>query len=264
MPTPIEIPTQHNGTRGPNNDAPKTQMEPPSATAKIESTRQHSERAPTPLSASSQKKEGSVKPADEAEVQKVIPPLVVAPITTQQVTTTKSGRASKPSTPAVGSFPDNPTSNSINNNNNNNGRSRPSRGSETPAVPKRSHKKGASAAHAVAVQKAIAQSKADDDSNSVHEDEHDGVDPNEETYCYCNQVSYGQMVGCDGEDCKREWFHLGCVGLKVAPGKNGKSSTPPLLCRNGKSARLTLALVKWYCDDCKKHMAAPGKKVNGR
>jgi hypothetical protein len=46
-------------------------------------------------------------------------------------------------------------------------------------------------------------------------------------YCYCNQVSYGEMVGCDGDDCKREWFHLPCTGLA------------------------TLPRGKWYCDDCK-------------
>jgi hypothetical protein len=26
------------------------------------------------------------------------------------------------------------------------------------------------------------------------------VDPNEPTYCLCNQVSYGEMVGCDNPD----------------------------------------------------------------
>ncbi len=48
----------------------------------------------------------------------------------------------------------------------------------------------------------------------------------EPLYCYCNQVSYGEMVGCDGDDCKREWFHLPCTGLA------------------------TLPKGKWYCDDC--------------
>lgn len=49
---------------------------------------------------------------------------------------------------------------------------------------------------------------------------------NEPTYCYCNQVSFGKMVGCDGDDCKREWFHLSCIGF----------SNPPK--------------GKWYCDEC--------------
>lgn len=39
----------------------------------------------------------------------------------------------------------------------------------------------------------------------------------EDVYCYCRQVSYGQMIGCDGEDCPREWFHLDCIGLKEPP-----------------------------------------------
>ncbi|XP_078441832.1 RING/FYVE/PHD zinc finger superfamily protein isoform X2 [Wolffia australiana] len=43
------------------------------------------------------------------------------------------------------------------------------------------------------------------------------VDPNEPTYCICNQVSYGQMVACDNPSCKIEWFHFGCVGLKEQP-----------------------------------------------
>ncbi|XP_076898538.1 PHD finger protein ING1-like [Bidens hawaiensis] len=52
------------------------------------------------------------------------------------------------------------------------------------------------------------------------------VDPNEPTYCFCNQVSYGEMVACDNHDCKIEWFHYGCVGLKEQP------------------------KGKWYCSDC--------------
>ncbi|CAA21250.1 Chromatin modification-related protein png2 [Schizosaccharomyces pombe] len=39
----------------------------------------------------------------------------------------------------------------------------------------------------------------------------------EQLYCYCQQVSYGQMIGCDNENCKREWFHLPCVGLVEPP-----------------------------------------------
>jgi hypothetical protein len=28
----------------------------------------------------------------------------------------------------------------------------------------------------------------------------DIIDPNEPTYCYCNQVSFGDMIACDGEN----------------------------------------------------------------
>ncbi|BHF65785.1 Inhibitor of growth protein 4 [Sparganum proliferum] len=43
------------------------------------------------------------------------------------------------------------------------------------------------------------------------------VDPNEPTYCLCQQVSYGEMVACDHRDCPIEWFHFGCVGLTSKP-----------------------------------------------
>lgn len=53
-----------------------------------------------------------------------------------------------------------------------------------------------------------------------------GPSGGEPTYCYCDQVSFGEMVGCDGETCKREWFHLPCIGFKNPP------------------------KGKWYCDEC--------------
>jgi len=44
------------------------------------------------------------------------------------------------------------------------------------------------------------------------------ADPNEPRYCVCNQVSYGDMVGCDNDDCENgEWFHYACVGLQQEP-----------------------------------------------
>ncbi|XP_075254375.1 inhibitor of growth protein 4-like [Convolutriloba macropyga] len=43
------------------------------------------------------------------------------------------------------------------------------------------------------------------------------VDPNEPTYCICQQVSYGEMIGCDNPDCPIEWFHFNCVGLSAKP-----------------------------------------------
>ncbi|KAI8967016.1 hypothetical protein BDF20DRAFT_830407 [Mycotypha africana] len=53
-------------------------------------------------------------------------------------------------------------------------------------------------------------------------------DPYEPKYCYCNQVSYGDMVACDGENCEKEWFHYACVGLTEPP------------------------IGKWYCEYCSK------------
>lgn len=122
--------------------------------------------------------------------------------TTTTVVTTKSGRASKPSTPALGSFPDPPP------------RSRSSRNAST-ANTKRSHKKGA-------VQQVAARVADEDTNSSVQGDDEGDVDADEPLYCYCNGVSYGEMVACDADDCEREWFHLDCVGLKAAPPSNSE------------------------------------------
>jgi len=61
-------------------------------------------------------------------------------------------------------------------------------------------------------------------------------DPNEPRYCICNQVSYGDMVACDNEDCPYEWFHYPCVGV-TAPPKG-----------------------KWYCQPCLASMRRRGRK----
>ncbi|MFH4984416.1 hypothetical protein AB6A40_011125 [Gnathostoma spinigerum] len=50
---------------------------------------------------------------------------------------------------------------------------------------------------------------------------------NEPTYCLCDQVSFGEMIGCDNEKCAIEWFHFECVQLKVKP------------------------KGKWYCPACR-------------
>lgn len=38
----------------------------------------------------------------------------------------------------------------------------------------------------------------------------------EPVYCYCRQVAFGDMIGCDNPDCATEWYHLTCVGLTRA------------------------------------------------
>ncbi|TKA39931.1 hypothetical protein B0A54_10282 [Friedmanniomyces endolithicus] len=42
-------------------------------------------------------------------------------------------------------------------------------------------------------------------------------DDDDELYCYCQKVSYGDMVGCDNADCRFQWFHWHCVGIKSEP-----------------------------------------------
>lgn len=109
-------------------------------------------------------------------------------------------------------------------------RSRASRTVEPPPI-KRSHKKGAGQAaqleREAAAAAAARANHPDEEGSSMQgeeeEEEEEEFDGSEPRYCYCDGVSYGEMVACDMPDCKREWFHLGCVGLAKAPTKNGKS-----------------------------------------
>ncbi|KAM3566435.1 hypothetical protein ARSEF4850_000577 [Beauveria asiatica] len=174
-----------------------------------------------------EKQEGNIAavPTANKKESRVEPPEIKAestPTLPQPATvTTKSGRASKPSTPALATFQDAAAA-------------RASRTRHEGA--KKSHRKG-STTHLVA------QQAADDDATSSMQDEDEGeIDGDEPTYCYCNSVSYGEMVACDSDDCEREWFHLDCVGLKVAPGSK----------------------TKWYCEDCKERLRLAGKKVSTR
>ncbi|KAG1768688.1 hypothetical protein EDD22DRAFT_871541 [Suillus occidentalis] len=65
------------------------------------------------------------------------------------------------------------------------------------------------------------------------EDGEDGED--KELYCFCQKLSYGEMIACDNPDCPYQWFHLPCVSLKQ-----------PLP-------------ESWFCDECLKKMG-PGRK----
>lgn len=45
----------------------------------------------------------------------------------------------------------------------------------------------------------------------------DGIDPDETTYCICQQISYGEMIFCENDTCPIEWFHFSCVDLTSKP-----------------------------------------------
>lgn len=88
-------------------------------------------------------------------------------------------------------------------------RSRPTR--STDPAPKRNPKKTAPAPAPI----------IPSDEESLHEGD-DEDEEGEPRYCYCNEISFGEMVACDNDACPREWFHLSCVGMTKPPGKNGK------------------------------------------
>jgi hypothetical protein len=39
----------------------------------------------------------------------------------------------------------------------------------------------------------------------------------EGSYCLCRSVWCNGMVACSNEDCKIEWYHLGCINLWQKP-----------------------------------------------
>ncbi|KAK4158446.1 inhibitor of growth proteins N-terminal histone-binding-domain-containing protein [Chaetomidium leptoderma] len=69
-----------------------------------------------------------------------------------------------------------------------------------------------------------AQSAIKDEDDMMEVDDDEAGD--DRKYCSCQNVSFGNMVACDNDQCPYEWFHWGCVGLKSEP--NGT----------------------WYCPEC--------------
>lgn len=68
------------------------------------------------------------------------------------------------------------------------------------------------------------------------------IDPNEPTYCLCEQVSYGEMICCDNDKCTIEWFHFSCVDLHHKP--KGKWYCPKCRGDNEKTMDKTLERAK--------------------
>lgn len=122
---------------------------------------------------------------------------------------------------------------------------------------KRSHKKGAG----LAAQMAAAAATQGDEISSQQGDDDDDEGADEPRYCYCNGISFGEMVGCDGKECQKEWFHLECVGLEKAPGRNGKLVIQHHRALSHERLTKIPLPVKWYCDECKESLK--DKKFNG-
>jgi inhibitor of growth protein 3 len=90
----------------------------------------------------------------------------------------------------------------------------------------------------------IKSAAASDDEADVDVDMADAEEVEEEEqeddrkYCFCQRVSFGEMVGCENDKCPYEWFHLGCVGLKEAPKDQDV----------------------WYCPECRPKFTGAGRK----
>jgi len=76
----------------------------------------------------------------------------------------------------------------------------------------------------------------EEDDDAMDVDDEDAGD--DKKYCLCQNVSFGDMVACDNDDCPYEWFHWTCVGLKSEP--NGT----------------------WYCPECNEAMRKKGRAAS--
>jgi hypothetical protein len=159
------------------------------------------------------------------------------------VVTTRTGRVSKTATPIVANFAE--ASSTRNAGGRSRGRDIAGNGSHASSESghaqsdrtstRERRRRGEGREHSEARRQALAQELASENGDEADAEEVEGEDDEEEEneprYCYCNEVSYGEMVACDNENCQRQWFHLRCAGLREAP-----------------------TTAKWYCDDCKANM----------
>ncbi|TMS34503.1 hypothetical protein L596_002083 [Steinernema carpocapsae] len=71
-----------------------------------------------------------------------------------------------------------------------------------------------------AVQKELESSAAEPPhkkSRSGTNEEEGAEESEEKTWCICSEKSYGEMVACDNQKCRIEWFHYHCVNISAPP-----------------------------------------------
>jgi inhibitor of growth protein 3 len=71
----------------------------------------------------------------------------------------------------------------------------------------------------------ISTKKEDVDGDALMGEPEDDERDDDKKYCVCQNVSFGDMVACDNDNCPMEWFHWNCVGLKSEP--KGQWICPP-------------------------------------
>lgn len=256
-PTPVRRPsTSHSVQQVPSNNA-MPELEQAAGIvrdhdpAKGTSTPQETTEGPAPAVPTVLKQEDQEHIQEEPESMDIDTPAAMS-------SAARAARASKPGTPVVGAFPEVPmarsrsTRNAQNGNSNSNGSSE-NNSTVTGTVSKRGNKKSGPSTTSTVDSPALkptptAKSNPPSSAGSSvapeqeYQDAETDEGEDEPRYCYCNEVSYGQMVACDNDACPREWFHLQCVNLDKAP----------------------VGRTKWFCsDECQEQHAkakAKGKR----
>ncbi|KAH6633280.1 hypothetical protein C7974DRAFT_392448 [Boeremia exigua] len=241
-PIPIRRPsTSHSVQQGPGSNA-ITELEQAAGIVRdLESIKdamipQETTERPVPLAPTVLKQEDQEHVQEEPESMDIDTPAAMS-------SAARAARVSKPETPVVSSFPEVPmarsrsTRNAQNGNSNSNGSSE-NNSTATGVVSKRGNKKSGQSATSATdspALKPVPTARSNPPSSAAssiapeqeYQDAETDDGEDEPRYCYCNEVSYGQMVACDNDACPREWFHLPCVQLEKAP----------------------VGRTKWFCSD---------------
>jgi hypothetical protein len=221
---------------------------------------------------------GSLKREEVEAVEEPSLPDADAPVP-QAVVTTRAGRQSKTATPLASTFPDiarEARNRSARNKDAAGGGSHASSESGERGRRKKgtvagtatgsaaTSTKGAENEAPVPEERSDAAEEIEIEDADLEDADAEGVDEEgtEPKYCYCNDVSYGEMVACDNESCPREWFHLKCAGLSKAPDENSTFLIPIILasfvcCGDYK---LTYSTAKWFCEECKATIRETNKR----
>ena len=113
------------------------------------------------------------------------------------------------------------------------------------------------------------------DSSPANASVTDIVDPDEDKlYCFCGNIDYGEMIGCDGADREAEWFHFD-VCVEIDPKAKPEGSRFCERCRLGKDpktgkkvALMVACRARWRQSDwgCvgKEGTSACGARRDGR
>ena len=72
----------------------------------------------------------------------------------------------------------------------------------------------------------------------VHDPTPESESDTDDKWCYCGDGEHGEMIGCDGDNCKIKWFHIDCLKIPKVP------------------------KGVWYCPDCRKNRPIRKKKLN--
>ncbi|KAF1846069.1 uncharacterized protein K460DRAFT_417223 [Cucurbitaria berberidis CBS 394.84] len=109
-----------------------------------------------------------------------------------------------------------------------------------PGVNKKRRKGGSRASPSTTADDESVASEAgteDEDMSGVGGGDADEEESDDTKYCFCQRVSFGDMVACDNDNCQYQWFHWECVNIKEEP------------------------VGDWLCPDCRKQPPTKIKRV---